>query len=349
MVMGDKSTGEAAYAERMHVFRRIRMRRVHKADKARHPVGGNALITDKWDVLLRRKGFRVGIVLFCLLAAVKGGTHAFAGTDSIGGLPAAGSSPAAEASPGIWDKQIGDWITLLSGQPSFKEWKEATWQKWPLGPGMHGWVVLVYSKKEHKELGYLIVGAKPDGGVKLVEYGTGGYPLFSLNLLDKTLREQGYPAMETTAERVFIGSFEAVWRIDHRGEVVYADAKTGERYPLTDEDVNRAIKSGKDPAALAIGKATSSCTVPPFDPYDRMNFIDRPPIKLDSFEPLGVALRRSIRVTYTSSVFDRTIVLPAAVTGFQVWDGNQIAVALDMEGTRFFPFAALQACGQFFK
>lgn len=69
-----------------------------------------------------------------------------------------------------FEEAVELWRNELAKQPEFREWKEADWRKEPLGPGMHGWIV-VFSRNQ-QEIGYLIVSAKPEGGFVLTEYGT---------------------------------------------------------------------------------------------------------------------------------------------------------------------------------
>src|SRR5690348_15386622 len=54
------------------------------------------------------------------------------------------------------NRNIDLWIQHLGQENSFKNWTGAHWTSYPLGPGTHGWVVIIEQGKQ--QVGYLIVG-----------------------------------------------------------------------------------------------------------------------------------------------------------------------------------------------
>src|SRR5687768_5268424 len=85
--------------------------------------------------------------------------------------------PAAE----LFDVSVNQWIKEIAKRPEFAEWRAETvsWERHPLGPGLHGWIVMI--SNTDRSLGYLVVTVDPDGHYVLGEYGVGEYPLFSEN------------------------------------------------------------------------------------------------------------------------------------------------------------------------
>ncbi|WP_138495572.1 hypothetical protein [Paenibacillus pinistramenti] len=122
----------------------------------------------------------------------------------------------------------GQVIRFLSSQESFSKWKDSIAAYNPLGPGTHGWLVSLVSSG-HEPVGYLIIGAKPDGGLALVEYGTGSDPLYNPGRLhidpgDKLGLLYGGPALTQ-------------WSVTKPdGQSVYLEAANGETLPDTDAD-----------------------------------------------------------------------------------------------------------------
>ena len=86
-----------------------------------------------------------------------------------------------------FDGTVNQWITELSEQEEFADWRSRTveWNRQTLGPGLHGWIVLITDHGQ--ELGYLVVTSDPANAYHLTEYGHGEYPLFSEHTLYHSL------------------------------------------------------------------------------------------------------------------------------------------------------------------
>ena len=78
-----------------------------------------------------------------------------------------------------FDQAVNRWIDELSKQEVYREWKQAKWRREPLGPGLHGWIVLLTSAAGDRNIGYLIVNVNPEGDFILTEYGNGEYMTFT--------------------------------------------------------------------------------------------------------------------------------------------------------------------------
>lgn len=143
---------------------------------------------------------------------------------------------------GEMDRQILRWIDALSREKGFEAWPEARRDIYPLGPGTHGWVVIL--RDGNREIGYMVISATEQGGYRLTEYGTGSKPLFSMDTLYQSLMQLGLipqdhspgPASDEALallnlKRLYIEPMQAVWQLADRGKMRYLDAKTGEELP----------------------------------------------------------------------------------------------------------------------
>jgi hypothetical protein len=74
-----------------------------------------------------------------------------------------------------FEQAVNGWIAELSKQPELADWRHAKWRRQPLGPGMHGWIVLI--TEHEKTIGYLVVSIDDAGNFQLSEYGQGEYQI----------------------------------------------------------------------------------------------------------------------------------------------------------------------------
>jgi hypothetical protein len=259
-----------------------------------------------------------------------------------------------------FDSQIEAWIGSLSARDEFRSWLGAKWSRYPLGPGMHGWLILLH--KEGKEIGYLVVGSTEDGKLKLTEYGAGDSPLFSLNTLYRTLVQLELIRTDTDPivylqsspvppDRLYFSPLHAVWKVKRESEWIYIDAKTGELLPLSDQSF--LSLQPYDPAAALpnpLPRMARSLLLSSFDPFDNTFWIDGKPLSLTSASELLASVgpeRQS--VTFTANLYGKTVLVPLAVTGYHDWGGNLPYVRLEHEGERYVPFDVLAQYGSFYQ
>lgn len=256
------------------------------------------------------------------------------------------------------DAQIETWIRSLSAEEAFRHWQGARWSRYPLGPGMHGWLVLLH--KDGKEIGYLVVGATEDGKLRLTEYGAGDNPLFSMNTLYRSLIQHELIRPDTDLalylkssppppERLYFGPLHAVWKLQHEREWIYLDAKTGERLPLSAQSF-LPLQPFNPSAALpeAIPQLTRSIAISPFDPFDNTYWISDTPLPVASARDLLATIgAESPPVTFTANLYGKTVLVPLAVTGYHDWSGSTPYIRLEQEGERYVPFDVLLQYGSF--
>lgn len=255
-------------------------------------------------------------------------------------------------------QHIQQWITTLAAEDDFASWSNVIWETHPLGPGTHSWLVLIYSAISLEERGYLVIGATPQGGLELVEYGLGDYPLFSLTTLNRALNELAPTQKDKLAEasqHLYFHPLQAVWQVSDiaspNGETSYFDAVTAELYHLNDE-MFALFDMEHDVALISpTSQLAAAATSPSFDPYDQINWLFDDPMQPDDdelIEELIEALHLSQHITYVASVFTSEIHIPLAVIGYHLWDDGIPYIKLDQYSSRFIPLAALLQCGDFY-
>jgi len=269
------------------------------------------------------------------------------------GETAAAASP---SGPSALDGTVRIYLSVLSSQPGFEAWKQASWECHPLGPGTHGWIVLLH--QGGREIGYLVVYAAKDGSYQLGEYGTGSHPLFSLAALYQTLIQLELIADTTTysefaqdsflnKQRLYPDPLHAVWRLAIGGETVYIDAKTGERLPLLDRDIPSAAEA--DPTnAAASDRITDAWQRTPFDPYLNISWLAGEPLKPSAFPLLLQTLKRPEGVIFAANLFQGRVIKPLAVTGYQSWERRGLFLRVEDDGSRYLPWRVLASGGQFY-
>ncbi len=74
-----------------------------------------------------------------------------------------------------FEEAVKGWVSELSQQQEYAAWHHAQWRREPLGPGMHGWIVIL--SDQERAIGYMVVSMDDSGKLQLSEYGLGEYPL----------------------------------------------------------------------------------------------------------------------------------------------------------------------------
>lgn len=264
------------------------------------------------------------------------------------------------------DSQIAAWVRTLSAQDEFRVWQDARWTRYPLGPGMHGWLILLH--KDGREIGYLVVGSTEDGKLKLVEYGAGDSPLFSLNTLYRSLIQlelilpEPLPldhgqahAASALYERLYYSPLHAVWKVPGGDEPLYIDAKTGEWLPLSERSFLplQPLDPADPHSALPnpLPPQQRSSRLPPFDPFDNTYWIQDKPLVVTTVQELIAAIGQSKPpVTFTANLYGNSVLVPLAVTGFHDWgddSGGISLIRLEQEGGRYVPYGVLAQYGAF--
>jgi hypothetical protein len=252
------------------------------------------------------------------------------------------------------DLRISRWIEVIGSEPGFEAWQDAVWNRYPLGPGTHGWVIHV--RHDQQEIGYLIVHSTPDGDYMLQEYGNGDYSLFSLNTLHQTLVQHGLiqsssDLSEDQLERVYLNALHSVWRAEIGGEVYYADAKTGELLPLEDEHIEKMLDHGSVAVTFEteLNKIEETKAVPDFDPFYNVHWLTDPPLVLEDQHSFRLAMHHEAPITYSAHLFGRTILCAFAVNGYHTWNDDIAYVSIDHEGNRYIPYRLLAELGSFYQ
>ncbi|WP_135554270.1 hypothetical protein [Paenibacillus cymbidii] len=291
-------------------------------------------------------------------------------------LPVA-TSVAAVAAPSAGGTEIAGMeaiirqsIGTLSALPDFAGWQDAAWDVYPLGPGTHGWVVLL--TKQGKEIGYLVISAAEDGQLSLTEYGTGDRPLFSLDTLRQAMTGQEIIApdmplaqfMDETVvvkERLYTGALQAVWKVSIGHDSFYYDAKTGDRLPNLGALAAAASGAGgnndEKTAPGAAVKAENGQNVPiiavsaasgTFDPYENIGWMDNQDPAISNRHTIGLLLADGAHILYRAKIFQPTVAYALPVTGIHTWtQSNSSYFELDQDGSRFVTAGELFAAGSF--
>ncbi|WP_426452410.1 hypothetical protein ACP26L_10165 [Paenibacillus sp. S-38] len=269
------------------------------------------------------------------------------------------TSPPAPADPapqqqtaGSLEEAVQALIRELSSQEGFESWAKAEWTSYPLGPGTHGWVVLL--KTDGIETGYLVIHDAGSGRYLLSEYGRGEYPLFSLQTLHHSLVRLDLIPSDAHIQRLYYNPLEALWQITAPGgsPVRYLDAKTGEELPLSSGDVpHKELPAGEGSSYLTGSPAPRPEVLiggAPFDAYERLPWVTSPPASPPSATELGEWLKQGRRPIYAAEVYGGRYLIPLAVTGLQTWSSGTAYVRAQQDDERYLPLGALQHLGGFY-
>ncbi|MNI19423.1 hypothetical protein D3C73_728600 [compost metagenome] len=255
------------------------------------------------------------------------------------------------------DSAIRQWTQTLSEEKGFETWKKAAWTTYPLGPGTHGWVVIL--SKGTQEIGYLVIHAVEDGSLQLTEYGTGEHPLFSLNTLYRSLLQQeiipsstslsGFIQDESISkQRWYRDALNALWIIEIEQAKYLVEAKSGEVLPI-DQVPDTPYKYVPNYATNLSG-TSSGILLPAFDPYERLPWVQGEPTAVNGIKELEAQLTKQPKLTYVAELFQDQVpvTLSLAVIGYQQWDSQEPYLIVDHEGPRYFPLIIAINHGEFY-
>jgi hypothetical protein len=264
----------------------------------------------------------------------------------------------------LFDGTIQQWIMELAQQQEFKDWRSTSlhWERQPLGPGLHGWIVII---SDHgQELGYLVVTVDLDGNYRLSEYGHGEYPLFSENTLYRsmiqhelidtsTTSEQFWSNQHMTTERIYLSPLQSIWLVTLGDDSYQLDAKNGDLMsidaPILDEALQREMVN---PTWSALASDTytlqQSLQLPAFDPYSDLDWIIKPPDKIKDLQQLRASLHQGDLLTFVTDLYNDTVVYAFSVTGYHQWNGGYPFISIDQDGSRYIPAQLMMQTGRYY-
>ncbi|MDF2964123.1 MAG: hypothetical protein K0S39_5858 [Paenibacillus sp.] len=256
------------------------------------------------------------------------------------------------SSPSFMDA-VNQWIKSISGEQGYQAWKQATWTSQPLGPGTHGWIVLIQSGGQ--PVGYMVIhAADPNNPTKfhLTEYGSGSSPLFSMQTLYQSLVQLELINTSYDAERLYLDPLHSVWKVTSGENRYYIDAKTGESLPLQSETDQQTVSQTTDEELYSQveSKHTVTATVQlsDFDPYERLPWVKGKPVQYRTAAALQKDLELQKELTYTAQLYNGKVTVPFAVTGYQQWSNEQVFLLLEQNGQRAIPYDTASKLGKLY-
>ncbi|KLU53864.1 hypothetical protein EL84_16640 [Paenibacillus sp. VT-400] len=242
-------------------------------------------------------------------------------------------------------------------------WKNADLDFYPLGPGLHSW--LVQAEFEGKPIGYMIITATEQGQLMLSEYGHGEQSPYNNELLGQTLDRQ-----HVNLEVLLAGGGElhlgyalpllAYWKVEQPNHpALYIDATNGDVLPseflnLLEADSKHASASITDLSTTPSLSVDPLHLRPVFNPADNLLWITSKPVAADRAQDV---IQHGENQEIVFSAGDRNAVYggPLPVSGYQLWHADQEAesilyVALGGKSSiqRFVPLSTLQQEGHFY-
>ncbi|CAG7651021.1 hypothetical protein ACFQI7_21515 [Paenibacillus allorhizosphaerae] len=265
-------------------------------------------------------------------------------------------------SPGIPDEirssslseAANRFIGVLSSQQGFEQWKQSTWTSYPLGPGTHGWVILVASSG--RDIGYLVLyDAGPDK-YRLAEYGNGEYPLFSMQTLYRSMVQLELFDYSYKTERLYYNPLQAVWKITVQGadREWYLDAKTGEELPFQDGSKLPKVETGTSPGTKPFTKTEPAHNIieagqtAPAEPNQRLPWVQGKPEAGMTERKLQEWIRSARKPVFSAELYSGSVILPLSVSGYHVWSGGDVYVKVLQDDDRYLPFETLASAGGFY-
>lgn len=252
----------------------------------------------------------------------------------------------------------------LSLQAPFHEWKNATLDTQPLGPGTHAWIVTIVSRSSASN-GYLIIGAKPEGGYALIEYGLGANPLFSDNMQNQLLSYLGELKRNGTdyqIEKRYGGPALVEWRVTTKLQSQppqYFDAVSGELLPETDASWSMITKTGLATTGLISSERRHSppgkteVTAKMFSTYENLAWMNQQAL---SIKPhlFAAQLKQKKKLVFASKGAERTFSTSLPVNGYQVWTSSgttESIYVLSKSGSlsRWIALVCMQNMGEFYE
>jgi hypothetical protein len=246
----------------------------------------------------------------------------------------------------VLDETVNRWKLALAKEKGFESWEKADWSSYPLGPGSHGWAVILVS--EGKEIGYMIIHAAENGELRLTEYGTGSSPLFSLTTLYRSLIQLGLIPESTKAERWYFGSLQGVWKVTSNQTIYVLDAKTGQTLPFEKLPVIGIENIALPSTSTTLGGKLEEKLLPTFDPYERLPWVQGKPLDISGLEELRLALQKHPKLTFVSELYDGKVTYPLAVLGYRKWEQDDPYLILDFEGPCYMPLQSALMHGKFY-
>lgn len=257
----------------------------------------------------------------------------------------------------LLDASIEGWKNQLSKEKGFENWDKAKWTSYPVGPGNHGFIVLLHNRGQ--QIGYMIVYANPDGTYRLGEYGAGKHPLFSFQTLHRSLQEQGLIPSSYTLETflqdssirkeaLYPDALHASWKITIRDLDYFFDAKTGDLLPVHDREL--WVKEAKpSPRTITTKSALLEHRLyTNFNPLHELAWIEKKPLPITTFKTLIESLQTYPRVAYVGHLYDKKADFPFAVAGYMKWKGAEPYIALSFDEPRYIPFSTARQLGNFY-
>ncbi|MDR5585589.1 hypothetical protein ABNC96_11365 [Paenibacillus larvae] len=257
----------------------------------------------------------------------------------------------------VLDTSIEGWRNQLAKEKGFEKWAGAKWTSYPVGPGNHGFIVLLHNRGQ--QVGYMIVYANPDGTYRLGEYGAGKHPLFSFTTLHRSLQEQGLIPSSFTLETflqdqsinkeaLYPDALHASWKVTVKGLDYFFDAKTGDLLPVHDTEL--WVKEAKpSPRTITTKSALLEHQLyTNFSPLDELAWVEKKPLPVTTFETLAEALQTYPRVAYVGHLYDKKADFPFAVAGYMKWEGAEPYIAVSFDEPRYIPFSTAMQSGDFY-
>ncbi|SFL27964.1 hypothetical protein SAMN03159341_104415 [Paenibacillus sp. 1_12] len=248
---------------------------------------------------------------------------------------------------------VQQWIKQLAGEPGYTAWKQATWSGYSLGPGTHGWIVLVQS--EGRDVGYMVIHAADPGNpnkYQLTEYGSGGKPLFSLQTLYRSLVQLELIHSSFTVQPWYVNPLYALWIVESGGTRYYLDAGTGESLPLdniTQPPNDSDLANTANNSLLSVHTLKQRLAIPSFDPYEKLPWIQGVPASFTGWAELQDELQQQHRLTFTAELYEAKLRFVAAVIGFHQWSNDEAFLLLEQNGQRAIPYSTLSHYGHLFR
>ncbi|CAG7624480.1 hypothetical protein PAESOLCIP111_02625 [Paenibacillus solanacearum] len=245
-------------------------------------------------------------------------------------------------------------ILVLSAQPGFEQWKQGTWTSYPLGPGTHGWVILISSSG--RDIGYLVLNDAGPGTYRLAEYGNGEFPLFSMQTLYRSMVQLELIDYAYTTERLYYNPLQALWKVSVQGadREWYLDAKTGEEFPFQDGSKLPKPETGTSPGIKPFTKTEPAHNIieagqtTPAEPNQRLPWVQGKPEPGMTQRKLEEWIRSARKPVFSAELYAGSVIVPLSVSGYHVWSGGDVYVKVLQDDDRYLPFETLASSGGFY-
>lgn len=261
--------------------------------------------------------------------------------------PAAAGRAIDDGASSKLEQQVEGWVLALAKQKAFSDWQDADRRIEALGPGTHGWLVLLTAKK--RPIGYLIVNAVEDGGYQLAEYGRGPYPLFSQQKLKQALLEEGYADKrdQPVGVRHYLHPFAAVWEVGLSEGTIWLDGKTAEWLPI--QAASLAEQSEPASTLLPSERVVRHRLNETFDVYERLPWLTKDTVfPADNERKLKSRLNQGKPLRYIAEPYGDAMLYALPVIGYLQWSNGRLDVALDADGERYIALDVLLQLGRFY-